>query len=262
MSLEKVAGSGGVQIAIERTGSGKPLLAIHGTASGRKRWFLTAAALGEGRELILMDRRARGDSSDGPPPYAIEQEFDDVAAVVAYIGKPLDVLGHSYGALLAIGAAPKLRNVDRIVLYEPPLRPIAADNDLPEQIEACVAKGDLEGGLRTFLTHVGATDADFARLRELPNWKERLTIVPTIPREVRAARGLSFSKEHLAAIKAPILLQLGSDSPPHFPRAIDELMQGLPNARREILPGQKHQAMDTAPALFVKSVRTFLDGTT
>jgi pimeloyl-ACP methyl ester carboxylesterase len=79
---------------------------------------------------------------------------------------------------------------------------------------------------------------------------------------VRAARGLSFSKEHLAAIKAPILLQLGSDSPPHFPRAIDELMQGLPNARREILPGQKHQAMDTAPALFVKSVRTFLDGTT
>jgi pimeloyl-ACP methyl ester carboxylesterase len=113
--------------------------------------------------------------------------------------------------------------------------------------------------LRTFLTHVGVTDADFARLRQLPNWKERLTIVPTIPREVRAARGLSFSKEHLGAIKAPILLQLGSDSPPHFPRAIDELMQGLPNARVEVLPGQKHQAMDTAPELFVKSVRGFLD---
>ena len=102
-------------------------------------------------------------------------------------------------------------------------------------------------------------DADFAKLRTLPNWPERLTIVPTIPREVGAARDLTFSKAHLAAIKAPILLQLGSDSPPHFARAADELMAELPDARIEILPGQKHQAMDTAPALFVKSVRAFLD---
>jgi pimeloyl-ACP methyl ester carboxylesterase len=258
MRLEKIKGSGGATIAIERSGSGKPLLAVHGTASSRKRWFLTAAALGEGRELIVMDRRARGDSSDGTAPYAIEQEFEDVAAVVAHIGKPLDILGHSYGALLTIGAAPKLKNVDRIVLYEPPLRPIAPDNDLPEQVQRCVDAGDLEQGLRTFLTHVGVTDADFAKLRELPNWPQRLTIVPTIPREVRAARGLTFSTEHLRAIKTPILLQLGSDSPPHFARAADELVKGLPNATIEILPGQKHQAMDTAPALFVKSVRTFL----
>ena len=259
MSLEKVASGNGVQIAIERIGSGKPLLAIHGAASTRKRWFLTAAALGERRELILMDRRARGDSSDGSATYAIEQEYEDVAAVVAHIGKPLDILGHSYGAIITIGAAPQLKNVDRIVLYEPPVRPIAPDDDLPEQIERRVAAGDLEGGLRMFLTHVGASDADFAKLRALPNWPERLTIVPTIPREVRAVRGLYFSKEHLAAITTPVLLQLGSDSPPHFPRAIDELMRGLPKARLEILPGQKHQAMDTAPALFVKSVRTFLD---
>jgi pimeloyl-ACP methyl ester carboxylesterase len=259
MALEKVAGSGDVLIAIERTGSGKPLLAIHGAASSRKRWFLTAAALGEGRELILMDRRARGDSTDGPN-YSIEQEYDDIAAVAAHIGKPLDILGHSYGALCTIGAAPKLRNVDRIVLYEPPLRPVAPDDDLPDQIQRCVESGDLDGGLRTFLAHVGVGDADFARLRELPNWPERLTIVPTIPREVRAARDLSFSKAHLGGIRTPILLQLGSDSPPHFARGADELMNGLTNARIEILPGQKHQAMDTAPALFVKSVRAFLDG--
>ena len=259
MALDKVATGGGVEIAIERTGSGKPLLAIHGAASSRKRWFLTAAALGEGRELILMDRRGRGDSSDGPAPYSIEREYDDVAAVAAHIGKPFDILGHSYGALLTVGAAPRLTNVDRIVLYEPPVRPIPPDSDLPDQVEHRVAAGDLEGGLRIFLTHVGASAADFEKLRALPNWPERLTLVPTSPREFRSARDLSFSKAHLAAITTPILLQLGSDSPPHFPRAMDELMQGLPNARLEILPGQKHQAMDTAPALFVKSVRAFLD---
>jgi pimeloyl-ACP methyl ester carboxylesterase len=259
MALEKVAGAGGVSIAIERTGSGKPLLAIHGAASSRKRWLLTAAALGAGRELILMDRRARGDSTDARD-YSIEREFDDIARVAAHIRKRFDILGHSYGALCTIGAAPKLQNVDRIVLYEPPLRPIAPDDDLPEQIQRCIDSGDPEEGLRTFLAHVGVADTDFAKLRALPNWPERLTVVPTIPREVRAARDLTFSKAHLAAIKTPVLLQLGSDSPPHFARAADELTAGLPNARIETLPGQKHQAMDTAPALFVKSVRAFLEG--
>jgi pimeloyl-ACP methyl ester carboxylesterase len=256
MSLEKVPSTGGASIAIERTGQGKPLLVIHGTASSRQRWFLTAAALGEGRELILMDRRGRGDSTDGTS-YRIEHEFDDVAAVVSHIGKPLDILAHSYGAMITLGAAPRLTGVDNIILYEPPFNPLPPDSDLPDQIEACVKRGDLEGGLRKFLTQVGVTEAGVAKLRELPNWPQRLTIVPTIPREVRAARSLSFSHAHLEKISTRILLQLGSDSPPRFGMAIDALAKSLPNTTIEILPGQKHQAMDTAPALFVKSVRTF-----
>ena len=154
MSLEKVP-STGASIAIERTGQGKPLLVIHGTASSRQRWFLTAAALGKGRELILMDRRGRGDSTDGTT-YSIEQEFDDVVAVVSHIGKPLDILAHSYGALLTLGAAPRLQHVDYIVLYEPPLNPLPPESDLPDRIEACVKRGDLEGGLRLFLSQVAS----------------------------------------------------------------------------------------------------------
>lgn len=260
MSLEKLSSTCGASITIERSGQGKPLLAIHGTASSRKRWFLTAEALGAGRELILMDRRGRSDSSDGTS-YSIEQEFDDVVAVVAHIGEPLDILAHSYGALCTLGAAPRLRQVDSIILYEPPLNPLPPDSDLPERVEACVASGDLEGGLRVFLSHVGVSEADFARLRELPNWPERLTIVPTIPRELRAARRVSFSPDYLGGISIRILLLLGSDSPPRFGEAIDALARGLPNTRVEVLQGQKHQAMDTAPALFVKAVRTFLGKT-
>jgi pimeloyl-ACP methyl ester carboxylesterase len=258
MSLEKVASADGTSIAIERTGHGKPLLVIHGAASSRQRWLLSAPALGEGRELILMDRRGRGDSTDGTA-YRIEQEYDDLAAVVAHIGKPLDILAHSYGALITIGTAPRLQLVDNIVLYEPPLRFVSSDpGDLPGQIDACVARGDLEGGLRLFLRQVGVTEADVEKLRALPNWPQRLTIVPTIPREMRVASALTFPAEHLGKIRHRILLQLGSDSPPSFGTAIEALSKALPNAKVEILAGQKHQAMDTNPALFVKSVRTFL----
>jgi pimeloyl-ACP methyl ester carboxylesterase len=257
MSLERISSADGASIGIERTGQGKPLLVIHGTASSRKRWFLTADALAEGRQLILMDRRGRGDSTDADP-YHIEREFEDIAAVLAYIGERLDILAHSYGALVTLGAAPRLQNVDSIILYEPPLNPLAPEADLPDRIETCVAKGDLEGGLRVFLGHVGVSEAEIAKLKELPNWQERLTIVPTIPREVRAARHLSFTPDYLGGISTRILLLLGSDSPPRFGEAIRVLVKGLPDARIEVLHGQKHQAMDTAPELFVKAVRTFL----
>lgn len=257
MSLERVPGTGGATIAIERTGQGKPLLAIHGTASSRRRWFLTAGALAEGRQLILMDRRGRGDSTDGAT-YGIEQEFSDIASVVSHIGERLDILAHSYGAVCTLGAAPRLQLVDNLILYEPPLNPLPPGSDLPDRVEACVTRGDLEGGLRAFLDQVGVGEADFIRLRELPNWPERLTIVPTIPREIRAVRSLSFTPEHLGQISTRTLLLLGSDSPPRFGEAIDILANALPNARVEVLPGQKHQAMDTAPALFVHAVRAFL----
>jgi pimeloyl-ACP methyl ester carboxylesterase len=257
MTLETIPGSGGASIAIERIGQGKPLLVIHGAAASRKRWSLTTAELGKGRQLVLMDRRGRGDSTDGAT-YSIEQEYGDIAAVAKHIGERLDILAHSYGALCTLGAAPHLEHTDSIILYEPPLHDLPSDSNLPDRIETCVAGGDLEGGLRLFFRQVGVSDADFDRLRERPNFSERLAIVPTIPREVRTVSRLTFAPDYLGKITARTLLMLGSDSPPQFGRAIEVLAKGLANAKVEILPGQKHQAMDTAPALFVESVRAFL----
>src|SRR5579862_1852602 len=64
--------------------------------------------------------RSIGASGVGAP-YAIEREFEDVAAVVDGIGGPVDVLGHSYGALCALEAARLTRHIRRLVLYEPPI---------------------------------------------------------------------------------------------------------------------------------------------
>jgi pimeloyl-ACP methyl ester carboxylesterase len=50
--------------------------------------------------VYAVDRRGRGESGDGSN-YAIEREFDDVAAVVDPIGNGVDLLGHS-SALCAL----------------------------------------------------------------------------------------------------------------------------------------------------------------
>jgi len=53
---------------------------------------------------LAVDRRGRGASGDSEA-YAIEREYEDVAAVVDSIGESANLLGHSYGAACALGVA-------------------------------------------------------------------------------------------------------------------------------------------------------------
>src|SRR5205085_10289286 len=68
--------------------------------------------------VYAMERRGRGASSDAQA-YAAEREFEDVAAVVDEIGGPVDVVGHSWGAVCALEAARLTQNIARLVLYDP-----------------------------------------------------------------------------------------------------------------------------------------------
>jgi pimeloyl-ACP methyl ester carboxylesterase len=60
------------------------------------------------RPVFSIDRRGRGASGD-TLPYAIEREFEDVAAVAEALadatGGDVDVFGHSYGGRAVMGAA-------------------------------------------------------------------------------------------------------------------------------------------------------------
>ena len=57
-------------------------------------------ALEERFTVLAIDRRGRGRSDDAHD-YAIEREYDDVAAVVEWAGEGVNVLGHSHGGICA-----------------------------------------------------------------------------------------------------------------------------------------------------------------
>ncbi|MGE3148767.1 MAG: alpha/beta fold hydrolase [Pseudorhodoplanes sp.] len=258
-SVQSVRSADGTSIAVERTGKGAPLLLVHGTSSSRGRWAPILARLADRQEVITVDRRGRGESGDASA-YAIEREFEDIAAIVEDIGGKVDVFGHSYGAICAIGACRMTSHIGRLVLYEPPLGAIAPENTTADAIDACVQRGDLAGGLTAFLSGIlGLSDEQIAAARALPNWPRRLDVVPTIAREIRVVQGFQFSPAELRNIHRRSLLLVGSDSLLAFKSAIAMLGEVMPEASIATLSGQQHQAIDLAPDLLLDAVQPFLD---
>src|SRR5436190_5786548 len=110
----------GTAIGCFVSGSGTPMVLVHGTSADHGRWAPIMPALERHFTVYACDRRGRGASGLGEP-YAIEREFEDVAAVVDGIGGPVDLLGHSYGAICALEASRLTPHLRRLVLYEPPV---------------------------------------------------------------------------------------------------------------------------------------------
>lgn len=134
MTQEMVTSKDGAPIAYWRSGEGPPLVLVHGTASDHSRWGPVLPAFEQRYTVYAIDRRGRGGSGDSEN-FAIEREFEDVAAVVDSLGESVNLLGHSYGGLCALEAALLSRNFRALALYEPSFEMVGAEIYSPEVIE-------------------------------------------------------------------------------------------------------------------------------
>jgi pimeloyl-ACP methyl ester carboxylesterase len=257
--MDTVRSKDGTLIAFERSGSGPPLVLVHGTTADHTRWAGVLPGFEKNFTVYAVDRRGRGQSGDSPI-YSIEREYEDIAAVVSSIPGPVNLLGHSYGALCSLEAALRVTNLRRLVLYEPavsvgmPIYPPGAR----DRIQALLDAGDREGALVAFFRDVVLMpEHEIAALRNEPVWPARLEAAQTIPREF-ADEDYILDPERFKDLTVPILLLLGGDSPAFFRRATRAFHAALPTSRIIVMPGEQHIAMSMAPDLFVRRVTGFL----
>jgi pimeloyl-ACP methyl ester carboxylesterase len=226
-------------------------------------WTAVLLALEEHFSMYAVDRRGYGKSGDGPT-YAIEREFEDIAAVVDSIGEPVNLLGHSFGALCALEAALLTQNLRKLVLYEPaiPLPGVLLyPEGVVERLQALLDAGDREGVLTIVYREVVMMPPhEFEQLRLSPAWPARVARAHNVPRESRAEERYTFDAQRFRDLHTPTLLLLGGDSAHLFKASIEAIDTALPNSRIAVMPGQGHIAMDTAPDLFLHEVLTFLIG--
>lgn len=93
----------GALIACRRVGSGRPLLVLNGFAATSGDWdpsFIDQLA--SANQLVLIDNRGIGGSTDNGAPFNIRQLADDTARVIDILGfERANVLGWSLGGFIA-----------------------------------------------------------------------------------------------------------------------------------------------------------------
>ncbi len=257
----------GTPIAVFSAGLGPPLMLLHGAAADHTTFRVVGPLLAERYAVHAIDRRGRGASGD-TSPYAIEREYEDVAAVASALaadgGAPVDVFGHSYGGRCALGAALLTADIGRVVSYEGAPTPPGeryGDAALADDLARLAVEGRGEALLETFMTRiVGMTAADLAAYRADPIWPRRVRAAPTIARELLVEAGEAAGLEQLGRVRQPVLQLLGGDSKPEFGIATRALDARLADGRIVVLPGAKHAAHHTHPAAVVAAVTSFLAG--
>src|SRR5437773_6718662 len=91
------------KIVYRRLGNGRPLLVLNGFAATSGDWDpLFVDGLASSNELILLDNRGMGSSTDGGKPFDIARLAHDAAHVIETLGfERISILGWSMGGFIA-----------------------------------------------------------------------------------------------------------------------------------------------------------------
>ncbi|MBL0031670.1 MAG: alpha/beta fold hydrolase [Bacteroidetes bacterium] len=94
----------GHKLWIESSGNGKPLFLITGGPGSSHADMHSYDGLSDSSMLVFIDNFGRGksDTAFSPVEYSIEGDVNDIEAIRSELGyEKINVLGHSYGSLVA-----------------------------------------------------------------------------------------------------------------------------------------------------------------
>jgi pimeloyl-ACP methyl ester carboxylesterase len=253
----------GTTIAYDRDGSGPPIIMVVGAFNTRATTVPLAAALADTFTVLNYDRRGRGDSGD-TPPYSVQREIEDIAALIAEAGGSAALFGYSSGATLALKAAADGLPITKLALYDPPFvvddsRPLLPAS-FAEQLAKLIAAGRRGDAVELYQqVAVGIPQEVVARMRQAPFRPGLEAIAHTLVYDATVIGDLTLPPALVASVAIPTLVIDGEHSPPIMHSAAEVLAQGLSDGRRCTLAGQSHDISPdaTAPVLdkFLSSAR-------
>lgn len=215
--------------------------------------------------------------------YSMAEQLDDLIAFVQSLDdKPIHVVGHSYGAFLAIFLA--IRNPELIrslVLEEPPIftlfisippkpqeilrllltRPRTAIAIIRFAVTGLnpatqAAENDnMDEALRIFGSAVLGQDS----FNSLSAERLEQARVNTFKAEILGSGFLPLDADDVSRIQIPTLLINGANSPAIFHRFLDRLHELVPDSERIIIPGASHSSHEDNPDSYNSAVQSFIE---
>jgi pimeloyl-ACP methyl ester carboxylesterase len=255
IAMDTVTSRDGTTLAYDRLGDGPPVVLVSGGSVDRTSNAGLAEQLADAHRVYNYDRRGRGDSGDSPP-YAIEREVEDIAAVLEAAGGSAHLYGSSSGGGLAMHAAAAGLPVRRLALWEPPYN-VNGRPDLPADT-ASVYRELVEAGRRGdaaeyFMAKVVGMPPEFvAQARQAPWWAQQEAIAHTLAYDATIMGDYTLPVDIAKAITVPTLIVVGGASFGFMAETADALAELIPNAQWATVEGQAHNVDPAALAPVLK----------
>ncbi|MFE7796388.1 alpha/beta fold hydrolase [Nocardia sp. NPDC057440] len=255
--METITTPGGIDLAFDRIvgGNAGTVILVGGAFSYRKfpKMVELAEKLAHGYGLTVVnyDRRGRGDSTDSPGAYDVENEIDDLAALVEAVGGKAAIFGWSSGAGLALLAAASRRipGITKVVAFEPPFitnhENFVPPADLAVNLHEMIAADRRADVVGYYMTKAMGMPRVFAAImRFTPFWKSLLATAPATAHDWAIMgpymRGEALRSADWSNVEVPTLVISGSKSGAVLRTAARAITAVLPNARHEEVAKLSH----------------------
>jgi pimeloyl-ACP methyl ester carboxylesterase len=255
---------------VREAGQGATVLCLHSNASTSGQWRGLMDWLSPRYRVLAPDLLGAGRSAPWPVVAGarMQHELDALAPLIESAGNHLHLVGHSYGAALALRIAVTWPSqVASLVLFEPTLfpllnRPGPGDPEATgiaaaaSAAMAAVDHDDLQAAAEVFIDYwmgPGSWAATpearrgpvAASMRPIRQWTDAIYAEP-------------WSLAELSGLRQPVLLLGGAASPASAADLLPLLARTLPQARLQILPGLGHMAPVTHPDTVNPLITSFL----
>jgi pimeloyl-ACP methyl ester carboxylesterase len=238
-----------VRIHARHIGSGPAVVCLHSSGSSSAQWRELIAVLGHDHRVIVPDLLGHGRSPAAPAPVsALAQDAAQVAALVAE-HESVHLVGHSYGAAVALRVAlAQPERVRSLALYEPVVFGALRDHAEDESLWHEVVQAGRTFAMRARQRQVLAAGRGFVDYWSGPGrWlalgaERQLGIarrMPVIVSHFEALFAWSASEE-LRRIGQPVLLMRGERTRRVAARVAERLAGALPNVSSMVVPGAGH----------------------
>jgi pimeloyl-ACP methyl ester carboxylesterase len=264
----------GLRLHVQQNGDGPDLVLVHGVTGDLSLWFLCRAmqALAREHRVTAYDLRGHGYSEVPPAGYTSADHAADLIALLDVMGAPrARVLGHSFGAVIALHAAVLApERIEALVLSDPYFPALRYLEDVSRWSHWQNFRAEAEAAgvllsdeywydLSRFFDQVLHLDGDaLLRFRQavgLPALNRLLRLGhTTCGADSKAEAGLTA--DLIASVEQPALALYGEFSP--FLATAEYLREHMPNCQTAYVPAAKHRAPEENGPQFLAEVDRFL----
>jgi len=225
--------------------------------------------------VVTYDRRGHSASTAPPGQGHLREDVNDALELMDKIGLgPAHIIGHSYGANVAIALAIQApASTQSLFVLEPPLFALLKGSSELEELRGKASKlmkqtaklieaGDIEEAAKLFIEQVAFGEDSWENLFDKTARTTILSNVDTWLDQFHDPERLAIDINALHNFHRPMTLSTGTNTLPTYQEVVQQLIAALPSFKIKKITDAGHGAHISHPEDIASAIRTHIRGDT